>query len=580
MIVKHAANRVKQLGSQAEREVLLQKAIAAARTLGSTAKAKEFEASLYAISPRLRPNPPENLWLSVAEDFRANEEWTAAQTFYDKMLSSNRTNAMDHYRALDGIREIHKAKFRFYSEPVGLFLQASKITADYCEGQVRTSAGLSFNDRRVLFEAWIQYARDEWSYGDVNIAKREITRLLNFNWVDPVFKSFALWTEARIHANNGDWNESAQSGAAGARILNNDLGNSKNWTKWHWNLWDEVLWSTSMANRKIQQWSTASQWLELAMKHTRNPSAQLKFQFWLGQSLKDQNLTSQASTAFRQLMGDDPHGFYGFLAHRELGESLSALPDLDLQNIAKPPSVSTSDFNLMIGLVQADELLLAQKLSQRVLPANSVEPVDLFMRAFVHDYATIQNLFFSRIAAANRNAFISKYARLFYPMPYHDLVEAAVQKNPRVEKEYVYSIMRQESAFNPYSHSWANAYGLLQLLPKVARETMAKAGVTFNEDFELYRPEINIPIGTAHMDDLIDRAGPTFILRTSSYNATVEKTLEWRQRLYQGNVYEFLEEVPYEETRSYIRLVMRNYLMNRRLNAKQPFAFPADLLNL
>jgi soluble lytic murein transglycosylase len=233
-----------------------------------------------------------------------------------------------------------------------------------------------------------------------------------------------------------------------------------------------------------------------------------------------------------------------------------------------------------VNLVYADELPLAQRFSQGILNPSGVGADELFLRAFVHDYATIQNLFFSRIPVADRNTFTAKYARLFYPQPYRDLVDGAVQRNPRMDKEYVYSIMRQESGFNALSHSWANAYGLLQLLPKVARDTMAKAGVTFTEDYELYRAEVNIPIGVAHMDDLIDRAGAPFIMRTSAYNATVEKTIEWRQRLYTGNVYEFIEEIPYDETRSYIRLVMRNYIMNLRLNATAPFPFPEHLLDL
>ncbi len=580
LIVKYAMLRTKQLGSQIEKENLLATAIDAAHALNNPAKAQEFQTELFRISPRLRPSPTEAQWLPAAEDFRANEQWTEAIGLYDRMIASNRTTAMDRFRALNGIREVHKAKFRFYGAPVTAFLQSSKLTADYAETQVHGASGLSFDDKRKLFEAWVQYARDEWSYGDVNIAKREITRTLAMPWVQPVFKSFALWTEARIHANNGDWVLSAKSGAACGQILKNDLANKKKWSKWQWALWDDSLWATALANRKTGQLAESSRWLDLALQHTTNPNSEMKFLFWLAESLKDQGLPAQALPYFRRLIAADPHGFYGFLAHREAGQPLTKLADLDLENIAKPKTVSIADFKMMVGLVQADELILAQKLSRNVLPANSVEPTELFLRAYVHDYAKIQDLFFSKIAVGNRNAFISKYARLFYPAPFRDLVEAAVQKNSRMEKEYVYSIMRQESAFDPYSHSWANAYGLLQLLPKVARDTMVKAGVTFTEDYELYRPEINIPIGTAHMDDLIDRAGPEFILRTSAYNATVEKTLEWRKRLYNGNVFEYIEEIPYDETRSYIRLVMRNYLMNRRLNATGDFAFPEALLNL
>lgn len=580
LIVKHAFARSKQLGSQPEKEDLLTKAAAAARALGLNDKVLEFETELYRGSPRLETNPNEDEWLRAADDFRVNEQWDPALALYNRMITSKHFGVMDQFRARNGIREVYKAKFRFYQFPLSDFLAASLVVQQFTEAQLDHPGPLTFDERRVLYEGWLQYARDEWSYGDVNIAKREITRGLKLSWMIPAFKAHAYWTESRIHANNGDWAAAAASAAESTKILNAELGGSGQWTKWHWTLWDDAHWAGALANRKIRHYADAGAILDAALRHTKNDNTELKFTFWLAQCLKDQGITSGAETYNEKLTGKDPHGFYGFLAYRELGRDIPNLPDLNLSLVQKPSSMSADDFELIMALRLADETELAQKYSQRVMNPNSVEPEDLFLRAYLNDYATIQNIFFSRIPAAERNDFTAKYARLFYPEPFRDLVDSAVVRNPRIDKEYVYSIMRQESGFNPWVRSWANAYGLLQIIPKVARETQAKAGVTFTDDYQLFRPEMNIPIGVAHMDDLIDRAGAPFILRTSAYNATVEKTLEWKQRLFQGNVYEYLEEIPYDETRSYIRLVMRNYIMNLRLNSQRPFAFPESLLSL
>jgi soluble lytic murein transglycosylase len=91
---------------------------------------------------------------------------------------------------------------------------------------------------------------------------------------------------------------------------------------------------------------------------------------------------------------------------------------------------------------------------------------------------------------------------------------------------------------------------------------------------------INIPLGVALMDTLVDQTRGSFILRTGAYNAAFDKVMDWKEKLYKGNMFEFLEEIPYDETRAYVRLVMRNYLMNRRLNARHPFPFPMDLLRI
>jgi len=578
-LVKYSFARSKQLGSQREKEALLKAAIEAARALGLSAKIAEFEAELFRVAPRLKPHPTVNEWLKAADDARMNEEWDRALYLYEQIIAANR-NPMEHFRALDGIRQAHKAKFRFYQGPLAAFMDSSKRTADFAEENVLRPGNLTFDERRILFEAWMQYSRDEWSYGDVAIAHREINKMLVLPDLDSPFRAYAYWTLSRIFANTGDWVASADAGEQAARLLERDLPNSASWSKWHWTLWDDALWAAALANRKNQDWTAASTLMDLALRFTQNPNSELKFNFWLAQSLKDQGITTAAETYLRKLMILDPHGFYGFLAHRELNQPLSPLPDLDLENISRPASISEQNFDVLTSLVYAGEMTLAQKYSQLLIPPQSVAIDELFLRAFVHDYSTILNLFFTRIPVADRNDFTSKYARLFYPEPFKNLVTAAVHRNPRIEKEYVYSIMRQESGFNPLSHSWANAYGLLQLLPQVARESQAKAGVTFQEDYELYLPEINIPLAVAHMDDLIDRAGESFILRTSSYNATVKKTMEWRQRLYSGSVYEFMEEIPFDETRSYVRLVMRNYIMNLRLNSNVPLQFPEELLNL
>jgi soluble lytic murein transglycosylase len=579
-LVDYALDRARQLGSQQEKELLLLRALQAARDLGWTVEASRIEDELFRIAPRQKPNPPPAEWYKAAEDFRVNEDWGPAESLYERIYQAPGFLDLEKFRALGGLREIQKAKFRFYGGALDAFLQASDRASSFAEAKLRSSGNLSFDDRRVYYEGWLQYARDEWSYGDIAVALGELQRLLGFSGLELPFRAHGLWTLARVYANTGDWLASAENGEKSARLLENDLPNASAWSKWQWTLWDDSFWMAALAHRKIQDWTAASSLLDLALRHTQNPNSEIKFSFWLALCLKDQGVSTVAESYFRQLMVTDPFGFYGFLAHRELNESLGELPNLDLENPPRPSGMSTSDFDLLVDLVYAGELNLAQLYAQPRLDPNSTDRAQLLVRAFVHDYNTIQSIYFARIAPADRNAFVAQYARLFYPEPFAETVGTAVLRNPRVDKEYVYSIMRQESAFNPLSHSWANAYGLLQILPQVARDVMAKAGVNFTEDFELYRPEINIPVGVAHMDNLIDMAGTSFILRTASYNATLEKTLEWRQRLFNGNVYEFMEEIPYDETRSYVRLVMRNYIMNLRLNATAPIPFPEHLLDL
>jgi soluble lytic murein transglycosylase len=579
-LAKYALLRAKDIGSQREKETLLQLGLSAARALGQAEKAAALESELNRVSPRLNPNPVQADWLRMADDFRNNEEWDSANLYYNKIINAAAVTVFDGFKARDGIRQVEKAKYRFYNGPLDVFLEASRQTAAYCERQVKLNSGVTAEQRRIMFEAWMQYARDVWSYGDVDVAKREVTRSLGLTWLDPVFKAYAYWLQARIHANYAEWSNSAASGVRATTILVSELANSAQWTDWNWMLWDESHWSAALAKRKLSRFDESADLLEEGLSRTKNPNTELKFLFWAAQGEFDSGRSANATANWQRLAQTDPHGFYGFMAYYKLGMPLQPLVPTDLTNVAKPSTMSDADYEILLWLTYSEETVLAQKYSKVIMSPTSVEVEDLVMRAFIKDFVTINSLVFTRIPAAQRNQFTTDHGSLFYPRPYVDIVRGAVANFPRIDEEYVYAVMRQESGFNTYARSWANAYGLIQLLPQVARDVQDEAGVHFTEDYELYRPEINLPLGVAHMDELIGQAGASFIMRTSAYNAKVEKALEWKERLYNGNIHEFLEEIPYDETRSYIRLVMRNYVMNKRLSATQPFLFPADLLSL
>lgn len=579
-LAKYSLARSKDLGSQREKETLLKRGLDAARALGLTAQAEALQTELNRVSPRLMSRPPPSDWMRVADDFRNNEEWSEANRYYNKIIAATGATIFDSFKARNGVREVEKAKFRFYNGPLSVFLSASKNVATYCEAKVQSNTGITADQRRMMFEAWMQYARDLWSYGDVGIAKREVSRALALNWLDAHSKAYAYWLQARIYANYSEWSKAALSGLNATNLLLADIDNSASWTDWNWMVWDESHWQAAMAQRKLKQPLKSARLLEQAISRTRNLNSEIKFLFWAAQGEFDAGDPVTAREQWDRLTRLDPHGFYGFLAHHKLSRELTPLVPSDLSNVTKPSTMMDTDFEVLLWLTYCEEQTLAHSFSKLIMSSTSVSVEDLLMRAFIHDFVTIQSLLFSRIDAGARNAFITDHASLFYPRPYFDIVQSAVRRQPRIEPEYLYAVMRQESGFNTFARSWANAYGLVQLLPQIARGVQDKAGVYFSEDFELFRPSVNIPLGVAHMDDMIELAGPEFILRTAGYNAKVEKAKEWHRRLYNGNVYEFIEEIPYDETRSYIRLVMRNYIMNKRLSSSQPFLFPAHLLAL
>ncbi len=566
----------KLLSSQSEKELLLQEALSAARNLNLKVQENWLRNELYKLSPRLERNPPPTRWLKAADDFRNNQDFNQASILYEQILGKNSFDTFSRFKAINGLREIRKSQYRFFKGPLQEFISASERMANFTHTNLNAK-DLNLDQQRILFEALVQNARDHWSYADVNVAKSKLIRIASMNLYKP-FRAYAFWMLARIEGNLGNWIQAANNGRQATLLMIDELNSSKRWGAWFWTLWDDSFWTASFSQRKAGLRREAADLLQFCLRYTKNPNAIAKFSFWIARNLSDSGIDS--TNEWIELARIDRHGYYGFMAHNQLNLPLSALPNIDTTNPKRPPEIGNKEFDLLLQLATVKEWTLAQTYLSNFIPTAKINHDEMILRAHLHDYSTIANLFFTNVQPSDRNTFTDVYASLLYPRPYLNLVQSARTLAPNIEEEYVYAIMRQESGFNPKVRSWANAYGLLQLLPRVARETQDKAGVSFKEDYELFRPEINIPIGVAHMDDLSLVAGRSFILRTSSYNATVDKTIEWKNRLFKGDVSEWIEEIPYDETRSYVRLVMRNYLMYLRVGARGDTTIPTTLLNL
>ena len=149
----------------------------------------------------------------------------------------------------------------------------------------------------------------------------------------------------------------------------------------------------------------------------------------------------------------------------------------------------------------------------------------------------------------------------------------------KVRPEFVFSIMRQESSFNPQARSPANAYGLLQLIPANAIAVSGDVNIHFETHRDkdgnlqldnpelLYDPAINIPLGIALMKRLFKKNGDNFIKTTAGYNASPAAVETWIRTRYHGDILAFIDDIPFDETKIYIKTVMRNFIYYTRLQS-------------
>jgi soluble lytic murein transglycosylase len=138
--------------------------------------------------------------------------------------------------------------------------------------------------------------------------------------------------------------------------------------------------------------------------------------------------------------------------------------------------------------------------------------------------------------------------------------------------EVILGLSRQESEFNPRAYSRAGARGMMQLIPSTAQATARKERIAYRQSALLDDPHYNMTLGAAHLSHLIDRYSGSWIMTFAAYNAGVNRVEQWVEaygdpRAAGADPLDWMEQIPFEETRNYVQRVLENSQIYRsRLN--------------
>jgi soluble lytic murein transglycosylase len=158
----------------------------------------------------------------------------------------------------------------------------------------------------------------------------------------------------------------------------------------------------------------------------------------------------------------------------------------------------------------------------------------------------------------------SIYWHLLFPQPYWTELVADAGSNG-LDPYLVASLIRQESEFNAAATSPANAYGLMQLLPSVGRSMAKQNGIKHFDPAQLLDPTINLKLGTTNLKQVLDRFGGQMEYALAAYNAGDTPVRQWLASNDYKDIPEFVESIPYTETREYVQSILRNREMYRAL---------------
>lgn len=303
--------------------------------------------------------------------------------------------------------------------------------------------------------------------------------------------------------------------------------------------------------------------------------------YWRGKALLALSRPAEAATLFRTVVAVRPNTYYGDLAAKRLAElppatvAAAVAPTERLPrcpDAQQPADPGVTAVLAMAGTLRQADLPQLAELLLRFATRRARKRVDLAMAHIREAEAVGLRLLGVRTAWRTFGGCLlrgSPEALLplrpyLYPRSHAAAVRAALAGS-NVDPDILFALIRQESFFDPRAVSGAGAVGLMQLLPRTARAVGKRLGIRVKRA-DLFDPKRNIRLGTAFFLERLSRAGnlPSAL---AGYNAGASRVAVWSKNLGPLGQELFIELIPYTETRNYVRRILANAMMYKRLYA-------------
>ncbi|MGB8330307.1 MAG: lytic transglycosylase domain-containing protein [Polyangiales bacterium] len=322
-----------------------------------------------------------------------------------------------------------------------------------------------------------------------------------------------------------------------------------------------ALWELGFRAFETRRFARAAQYLSQYTELVTDSMDEARGYYWLGRSYRR---GPKAIEAYRAAIAVEPLHWYAVLAANRL-KQLRVKPPSPFENAASPGLIELPASDLPIpetfaayrrlGLdldgidwlnAHANELVAGYPSSQRIpLLARLYHELGAYREALLT--ARQQMAYLHSDPAEHR-----WWWDAAYPMPWRSIVDEHRGELPRA---LIYATMRQESGFRPEVVSRAGAVGLMQLMPDVATR---RAGTPVTM-YMLRTPSINIELGLDEMDALATEFEHVYPLSIAAYNAGRSRVRRWLAESRRMELDRFVERIPFNETRNYVRRVSTHY---------------------
>ncbi len=308
--------------------------------------------------------------------------------------------------------------------------------------------------------------------------------------------------------------------------------------------------------------------------------------YFLGRIAESKGDYSAARTYYEKSRRDYPNEYYGVLSRDRLGGSALASAQTSprtetfLAGIAfqkngspemrsSPLTLSRIERGRLLASAGLDDLadselrygarhdgqpqLLAVEMARQATARNEPDQAIRLIKHYAPGYLTLP-----------LDASTEALWRYAFPLPFwKSLALFAGQRG--LDPYLLAGLIRQESEFNPNVVSYANAYGLTQVMPSTGREISRRLNIRPFRTSMLFTPEVNLNIGTYYLRNVLDSLQGKYEAALASYNAGKSRVVKWMGWNDFREPAEFVESIPFTQTRDYVQSVLRNADVYRRL---------------
>ncbi|MBW4687875.1 MAG: transglycosylase SLT domain-containing protein [Komarekiella atlantica HA4396-MV6] len=377
----------------------------------------------------------------------------------------------------------------------------------------------------------------------------------------------ALVQKAKIHQTLKD----QKSANAAWELLLAKYGNSDEAAEYRWKL--------AQDQAKAKDYVAAWQWAEPITTNNPNSILAPRAGFWVGKWATTLGKQQEAQTAYEYVISQFPYSYYAWRAATILGLNVGNFNDVRQMNpeVIAPqrpvPTAGSETFKELYLLGQDRDAWLQwqTEFKNKMQPTVAEQFTEGLMQlARGENQSGIDKI--SKLedreipeeqAQYQALSKQSTYWQARYPFPYFQQIEkwsTERQLNPLL----VTALMRQESRFQPKIKSIAGATGLMQVMPDTAKWIAPQIKLD-SKTIDLEDPNDNVMLGTWYLDHTHQQYNNNSLLAIASYNAGPGNVSKWLQNLTKEDPDEFVEDIPFDETRNYVRQVFGNYWNYLRL---------------